>query len=109
MSKEITNVLKDERINETNTAANTSPAVEAISEDKQSIPVEVKEEKPKASAFRMIAYTVVLGSVGALSGMQLAKKLNKNNKLFIVSGVLLGASLGYVLFKNWDKNNNLKK
>ena len=98
-----TNTLKDERINDTNTAANNTDttSTEVKSEIKEVI-VD-KKDVSKNNTFRMIGYPVVIGSVFGVGGLVLSNKLNKNKAFFVISGVTIGATLGFFLYKNWSK------
>lgn len=105
---EETTTLKDERINETNTAANApSDSTEVKTETKETVattPTKVNETSLlKNDMVKMIGYPVIIGSVVGFGGLFLAKKLNKNKNLFVVSGVLLGALAGYAIYTKTTK------
>lgn len=99
------NTLKDERINDTNTAANNTDttSTEVKSEIKEVI-VD-KKDVSKNNTFRMIGYPLTIGSLLGLGGSMLASKLNKNKKVFAIAGILVGVGLGYTLFLNYEKKN----
>lgn len=107
--------LKDERINETNTAANTtSTTTQPKAEEKTATTPPVTttapsaNPSPKKDMLRMVGYPVVIGAIGGVGGMMLAKKLEKNNKVFIIGGVVVFAALGFMLYKRWEKKNSTK-
>lgn len=100
---ETNDTLKKERIAETNTAANTDSSAkkETATEAKEQAPA----AEPKNKTVRMIAYPVVIGGLGAFGGMALAGKFNKSKTWFVIGGVVIGASAGFLLYKNWEKRN----
>lgn len=103
--------LKNERISETNIAANTTGnKAENNASDKSTI---IKDAIPLSTSSKnkevyMVAFPVVFGSVGIIGGSMIAKKLGKNKKVFIVSGLLIGLTLGYFIHKVLDKKNTNK-
>lgn len=110
MSTETTN-LKNERINETNTAANTTtvsePKTEQKAEQKTAAPTTTAPTTaPKKDMMRMVGYPLVIGGVGAVGGMFLANKLGKDKKMFIIGGFVVGAAVGFALYKRWEKKNS---
>lgn len=98
--------LKKERIGDTDSAANSN-----VFENKDITPevkeTNVNENKQNISnskdMLRLVVYPVVVGSVFGIGGSLLASKLNKNKKLFVISGILVGAGLGYALYLNKNK------
>lgn len=98
-----TNTLKDERINDTNTAANnTDTTSNEVKSETKEVVID-KKDLSKNNTFRMIGYPVVIGSVFGVGGLVLSNKLNKSKTFFVISGVAVGASLGFFLYKNWSK------
>lgn len=96
--------LKNERISETTNAANDSGAIktDSKSEEKKEITTVVE---PKNKMIRQISYPVVIGSIGAFIGVGIAKNMNKDKKNFVIGGVIIGAGLGYTLYKYWENKN----
>jgi F0F1-type ATP synthase assembly protein I len=100
--------FKEEKINEINNAANTeSNSGENVNQ--KNVNTEKKTDSNKSNSeknknnIRMISYPIIIGGVGAFSGFLISKKFEKHKLLLIASGFLLGAGIGYVLYKN--KNN----
>jgi len=111
MSTTQTSNLKNERINETNTAANTTatqttePKAEQKTATPATAPTTPSASDPKKDMMRMIGYPIVIGGVGAVGGMLLANKLGKDKKMFIIGGFVVGAAIGFALYKRWEKKN----
>lgn len=117
MTLEKFNALKNERISEIDTAANAmgikpkseTPVVETpVVETPVSSDDSVSKDSGKTNLIRKVGYPVLGGVVFGVSGMLLAKKLEKNEKVFIIGGVVLGATLGFLILKNWENKNSKK-
>lgn len=106
---ETNDTLKKERIAETNNAANTDSSKRTVGENVGELKTESQNQaqvsEPKNKTIRMIGYPVVIGSLGLIGGIALSNKLNKSKTWFVVGGVIIGASAGFLLYKNWEKRN----